>query len=220
MKRKKVDVYGRIKRNYLVPIFTTSDFGIADSVITALVEGGSGVIELTHRAENSYSVFQKVCEKFSGTGILIGAGSIIDEPTAAMYINTGADFIVAPNFNRGIARLCNRLNILYVPGCATVNEILTAYEQGVIAVKLFPAGEMGGPGFLKNIKGPCSWVDAIATGGVEPSEDNLRGWIDAGAVAVGMGSKLIRKDFIKEGDWDSIKELTAETLQIIQNIRG
>jgi len=220
MERKKVEVFRRIRENFLVPLFSSSDTETARNAISAVAGGGSGVIELTHREANSYEVFKNIAAQKSFENILLGAGSVVDEATAAMYLNAGASFIVGPTFNPGIMRLCNRVNVLYVPGCGTLNEIIAAYEEGAIAVKLFPAGEMGGPKFLKSIKAPCPWIDAIPTGGVEPAEENLKAWMDAGAVAVGMGSKLITRESIKARDWDKIKKQVSDTMQLIGKIRS
>jgi 2-dehydro-3-deoxyphosphogluconate aldolase / (4S)-4-hydroxy-2-oxoglutarate aldolase len=220
LERKKIDVYQRIKEDFLIPLFSSSDVEVAKKVLNAVVDGGSGIIEMTHREAGSYEVFKKVASDNTFKDVLLGTGSVIDEPTAAMYIDAGASFIVGPNFNSRIMRLCNRINLLYIPGCGSLNEIIAAYEEGAVVVKLFPAGEMGGPKFLKSISAPCPWIEAIPTGGVEPTEENLKGWIDAGAVAVGMGSKLIQKGFIKAQQWDKIKGLVSDTLKIISSIKN
>lgn len=219
MDRKKINIYQKIKENFVIPIFSSNDYQEAEMVFESVIEGGSGIIEMTHREEKSYSVFEKMNEIFSEK-IIMGAGSIIDVPTASLYLNSGAKFIVGPNYNSEIMKLCNRLNVLYIPGCATLNEILKAYEEGAVVVKLFPAGEMGGVKFLKNIKGPCSWVECIPTGGVKPDKDSLKEWMEAGAVAVGMGSKLLKKEYIKNGDKEGIKKSIKEVMETIKELKS
>jgi len=217
MDRKKIDIYKRIKESFVIPIFSSNDFDEAKMVVESVIEGGAKIIELTHRKENSYNVFKKIQENFSEK-IIIGAGSIIDVSTASLYLNSGAKFIVGPNYNSEIMKLCNRINVLYIPGCATLNEILKAYEEGAIVVKLFPAEEIGGVNFLKNIKGPCPWVECIPTGGIKLEKECLAKWKEAGAVAVGMGSKLLKKELIKNRDKEGLKNNISKAIEIIKQL--
>ena len=217
MDRKKIDIYKRIKESFVIPIFSSNDFDEAKIVIESVIEGGAKIIELTHRKENSYNVFKKIQENFSEK-IIIGAGSITDVSTASLYLNSGAKFIVGPNYNSEIMKLCNRINVLYIPGCATLNEILKAYEEGAIVVKLFPAEEIGGVNFLKNIKGPCPWVECIPTGGIKLEKECLAKWKEAGAVAVGMGSKLLKKELIKNRDKEGLKNNISKAIEIIKQL--
>ena len=110
----------------------------------------------------------------------LGVGSVTDAPTAASYLNCGADFVVGPCFVEEVARLCNRRVVPYVPGCGTVAEIVAAQEAGCNLVKLFPAGCAGGPSFVKSVRGPLPRVQIMATGAVEPTEESLRAWFEAG----------------------------------------
>ena len=137
---------------------------------------------------------------------------MVDAPTAALYIAAGANFVVGPIFNPEIARLCNRRKIPYLPGCGTLNEISQAEESGVEIVKIFPGTAVGGPGFIKAILGPCPWTRIMPTGGVDATQENIRSWIEAGACCVGMGSKLITKSAVSEGDYDSIRENVEKIL--------
>jgi len=151
--------------------------------------------------------------------MILGGGSVEDAPTAALYIARGANFIVGPNFRPDVARLCNRRKVPYMPGCGSVTEIATAEEAGVEIVKLFP-GEVFGPKFVKAVRGPRPWTSIMPTGGVTPDEDNLRGWFEAGVACVGMGSNLLRADWIKAGEFGQIETLVAQTLALIKTIRG
>jgi len=217
MDRKKIDIYKRIKESFVIPIFSSNDFDEAKMVVESVIEGGAKIIELTHRKENSYNVFKKIQENFSEK-IIIGAGSITDVSTASLYLNSGAKFIVGPNYNSEIMKLCNRINVLYIPGCATLNEILKAYEEGAIVVKLFPAEEIGGVNFLKNIKGPCPWVECIPTGGIKLEKECLAKWKEAGAVAVGMGSKLLKKELIKNRDKEGLKNNISKAIEVVKQL--
>ena len=151
--------------------------------------------------------------------MVLGAGSVVDAPTAALYIQMGADFIVGPLFHDDIAKVCNRRLIPYVPGCGSVTEINTAQEAGCDLCKIFPAGCVGGPSFVKNIKAPMPWSMLMATGAVEPTEENLSAWFRSGVTCVGMGSKLFPAEAIASGTWSTISELCSQALQIVSRYK-
>ncbi len=218
MSKKKVDTYLAIRENFVIPLFSSDDVGKAVKVFELVYESGFRVIEFTHRAERSYQVFCGVLERYKPADFVVGVGSIVDEPTAGMYISSGADFIVGPTLSEGVMKLCNRRNILYIPGCGSLNEMQLAYELGAIVVKIFPAGSVGGKGFIKAIKAPCKWIEPIPTGGVEPTEGDLKEWKEAGAFAVGMGSKLISKDLVENDKWDELKVKFEKLRKIILSL--
>ena len=145
---------------------------------------------------------------------------MIDAGTASLYINCGANFVVGPVLNPDVARACNRRKIPYSPGCGSASEISQAEELGCEIVKVFPGKEVGGPGFVKAVKGPCPWVSIMPTGGVESTEASLKAWFDAGVSCVGMGSNLITKEMVKTGDYPAITAKVRDTLSLIQAIRG
>ena len=151
--------------------------------------------------------------------MILGIGSIVDPATAALYIQLGANFIVGPLFNPEIAKVCNRRLIPYTPGCGSVSEVGFAQELGCDLCKVFPAGNVGGPSFVKNMKAPMPWSLLMVTGGVEPTKENLSAWIGAGVTCVGMGSNLFPADVIKAQDWASISAKCAEALAIIADCR-
>ena len=130
----------------------------------------------------------------------------------------GANFIVTPVLREDIAAVCNRRKILWSAGCGSLKEIAKAEELGGEIVKLFP-GSAYGPGFVKAIKGPQPWTSIMPTGGVSTEEDNLRGWFEAGVTCVGMGSKLISKEVLSNGDYEGLKTKVADVLALIQKIR-
>jgi 2-dehydro-3-deoxyphosphogluconate aldolase/(4S)-4-hydroxy-2-oxoglutarate aldolase len=144
---------------------------------------------------------------------------VMDAPTAALHIQLGADFVVSPVLNPEMARVCNRRKIPFSPGCATTSEISAAEELGVEIVKIFPGTQVGGPAFVKAIRAPMPWTYLMPTGGVSPTEENLRAWFEAGVACVGMGSKLIRKDLVEAGNFDEITRMTTQALAWIRGIR-
>jgi 2-dehydro-3-deoxyphosphogluconate aldolase/(4S)-4-hydroxy-2-oxoglutarate aldolase len=151
--------------------------------------------------------------------MIIGVGSIVDAPTATLYIQLGANFVVSPLLNSDIFKICNRKQIAYSPGCATTTEIGYAQELGAEIVKVFPGGNIGGPSFIKNIKGPMPWSRIMVTGGVEPTEESLSAWFKAGVTCVGMGSNLFPKEVLKNQEWEKITELCQKSLSIIANCK-
>ena len=143
----------------------------------------------------------------------------VDAPTAALYLNCGANFVVGPCFVEEVARLCNRHAVPYIPGCGTVTEIVAAQEAGCYFVKIFPAGCVGGPSFVKNVRGPLPRVRIMATGAVEPTEENLLSWFEAGVACVGMGSQLFPAARIAAGEWAWITDKCRFALGVIRECR-
>ena len=151
--------------------------------------------------------------------MILGVGSVIDASTTSLYLQMGANFIVSPIMKEEMALVCNRRKVLWSPGCGSLTEISRAEELGAEVVKIFPGSQVGGPGFVKAIKGPSPWTSIMPTGGVEPTEENLTKWFEAGVTCVGMGSKLITKDILQENKYDQLSKTVKEALAIIQNVK-
>ena len=213
-KFKKIDTISLIRSTGVVPVFYNADVELTKKVIKACYEGGIRAFEFTNRGDGAHLVFASIMDfvRKECPGMALGAGTVLDAPTAAIYIQYGADFIVSPCLTEDVVKLCNRRGIPYSPGCGTVSEIVHAQELGCDLVKVFPAGTVGGPAFVKNILGPLPWSMIMCTGAVEPSEENLKAWAASGVTAVGMGSKLFPKDVLKSGDWASITALCKDCL--------
>ncbi len=204
----------------IVPIFYFKDLDIAKAVVKACYDGGIRACEYTNRGDFAYEVYGeliKYAEK-ECPDMIIGVGSIVDAPTAALYIQLGANFIVAPAFNADVAKLVNSRLIAYMPGCGTITEITTAQQAGCDVCKLFPADVLG-TAFVKAIKGPMPWTNLIITGGVKPEAENLKAWFDAGATCVGMGSNLFPADVIAAKDWGKITEKCKQALAVAKSVR-
>ena len=213
-KFKKIDTIGIIRSTGIVPVFYSSDVQLAKHVLKACYNGGIRAFEFTNRGDGAHRVFEELLSfvRKECPEMALGAGTILDAPTAALYIQTGADFLVSPCLVEEVAPLCNRRGVPYSPGCGTVSEIVRAMELGCDLVKVFPAGTVGGPAFVKNILAPLPWAMIMCTGAVEPAEDNLKAWAASGVTAVGMGSKLFPKDLLEKGDWEAISELFRKCL--------
>ena len=217
----KIEVIAQMKATGMVPVFYHADIEVAKKVMTACYEGGVRVFEFTNRGEFAHEIFAQL-SKFAAAhcpDMILGAGSVVDAGTASLYLQLGANFIVGPLFNAEVARVCNRRLVPYVPGCGTVTEIGTAQEAGCDVCKIFPAGEVGGPAFVKNIKAPMPWSMLMVTGGVDPSADNISAWMKAGVTCVGMGSKLFPKEVIAAQEWQKITEKCKEVLAVVAQYR-
>ena len=206
----------------MVPVFYSADTEVARQVVKACYAGGVRVFEFTNRGDFAHEVFADLI-KYAACEcpeLILGVGSIVDAATAALYLQLGANFVVGPCFNAEITKVCNRRLVPYIPGCGTVTEIGNAQELGCDVCKIFPAGNVGGPSFVKNVKAPLPWSQLMVTGAVEPTRENLTGWIKAGVVCVGMGSKLFPKEVVQAGEWEKISNLCRESLMYIQEARS
>ena len=218
-KFRKIDTLSVIRSTGVVPVFYNPDAGLVRKVVKACYDGGIRAFEFTNRGDGAHIVFKDLIPfvREECPGLALGAGTILDAPTAALYIQLGADFIVSPCLLDDVAKLCNRRGVPYSPGCGTVTEIVHAQELGCDLVKVFPAGTVGGPDFVKNVLAPLPWSMIMCTGAVEPDEDNLRAWAASGVTAVGMGSKLFPKDVLQRDDWASISGLCSSCLKWFNN---
>ena len=206
----------------MVPVFYHSDIEVAKQVLKACYDGGVRAFEFTNRGDFAQEVFAELV-KYAAREcpeMIVGIGSIVDPATAALYLQLGANFVVGPCYNPEISKVCNRRLVPYIPGCGSVSEINAAQENGCIVCKVFPAGNVGGPSFVKNIKAPMPWSMLMVTGGVEPTTESLTAWIKAGVACVGMGSKLFPKEVIAAGEWQKIRDLWRECLDTIKNVKA
>lgn len=217
----KMQVLDAIVSTGMVPVYYNKDVEIAKQVVKACYEGGVRAFEFTNRGDFAHEVFAELI-KFATKEcpeLVLGVGSIVDAGTASLYLQLGANFVVGPLFNPEIAKVCNRRLVPYTPGCGSVSEIGFAQEVGCDLCKIFPAGNVGGPSFVKNIKAPMPWSMIMATGAVEPTEENLSAWFKAGVTCVGMGSKLFPKEMITAGNWEAISTLCRDALATIKKYR-
>ena len=217
----RLDVCRIMKETGVVPVFYHSDLETSKQVVKACYEGGVRVFEFTNRGDFAHETFgelnkwlEKECPE-----MILGIGSIVDAGTASLFLQLGANFIVGPLLNPDIFKVCNRRQVAYVPGCGSVSEIGYAQELGAEVVKIFPAGNVGGPSFVSNVKAPMPWSNIMATGAVEPTEENLKPWFNAGVACVGMGSKLFPSDAIKAKDWARITQICKDTFAIVKKVK-
>lgn len=221
-KYSRVEVINTVLEIGLIPVFNNDNLETAIKIVNVCADGGARVIEFTNRSEFAYKIFSELVEYFSKNRmeVILGVGSVIDAPTAAIYIANGANFVVGPIFNEDIARLCNRRKIVYCPGCGSATEISKAEEFGVEICKIFPGDSVGGPGFVKSILCPSPWTRVMPTAGVDATEESIAKWIKAGAACIGMGSKLITKELVNSGNFKGITDKAKNVLGWIKKARG
>jgi len=220
-RHSRVDVINAVLEAGLVPVFYHNDAETAIKVVNALAEAGVHAVEFTNRGDFAWRVFEEMERHFSGSRpeIILGTGSIVDAPTAALYIANGTNFIVGPNYQEDIARLCNRRKIAYMPGCANPTELSRAEESGCEICKIFPGNSIGGPEFVKSVLAPCPWTRIMPTGGVNTTKKSITEWISSGAACLGIGSKLISGKMVEAGDFKGITKKAKDCLRWIEEAR-
>ena len=218
----RIEVALEMRRQGVIPVFYHADTELCKEVLKASYAAGIRVFEFTNRGDFAHEVFGTL-NRWAATELpelMLGVGSVVDAPTAALYIQLGAAFVVSPLLNEEMAPVCNRRKILWAPGCGSLSEIGRAEELGAEIVKIFPGSSVGGPEFVKAVKGPCPWSSIMPTGGVEPTEESLRAWFKAGVTCVGMGSNLFPKKLIEARDWGAISDTINRVRAIIASVRS
>lgn len=216
----RIEVAQEMKRTGMIPLFFSSDIELSKNILKACYDGGARLMEFTARGDFAHEIFGELTKYAIKElpGMIMGVGSVTDAASASLYMQLGANFIVTPVLREDIAIVCNRRKVLWSPGCGTLTEITKAEELGCEVVKLFP-GDIYGPEFIKGIKGPQPWTSIMPTGGVTPSEENLKSWFSAGVTCVGMGSQLITKEIIANKDYEGLTKKVKEVFEIISKLK-
>jgi 2-dehydro-3-deoxyphosphogluconate aldolase/(4S)-4-hydroxy-2-oxoglutarate aldolase len=220
-KYSRSEVFTAMKETGVVPVFFNSDIEVCKNVVKACYDGGIRVFEFVNRGDFAHEIFSEL-NKYALKelpGMILGAGSLVEAASTAIYIQAGANFIVSPLLNEEMAKTCNRRGVAWSPGCGTISEINKAQELGAEIVKLFPASEIGGPSFVKAVKGPMPWTNIMPTGGVDTTEANLKGWFDAGVTCVGMGSNLFPKEIMASKNYNALVEKVKELMTTIYKVK-
>lgn len=204
----------------IVPLFTHDDEKDALAVVEAAYKGGIRSFEFTNRRANSFQIFSHLIRNRGNfPGLMLGIGTVMDGVTTKKFIEAGADFIISPIVKPEMGEVCRQHDIAWIPGCATLTEIVTAKDHGAAVIKVFP-GSVLGPAFVSSILPVVPGLDLMITGGVEPTKENLTGWFRAGAMCVGMGSQLFTKDILQNRKWDLITQRVAHALELAKEIRS
>lgn len=206
----------RVLRCGVVAIIRAPSGEMLADAAAALAAGGVEAVEVTFTVPRALKVLEQVADRL-GDRVVLGAGTVLDPETARAAILAGAEFIVAPNVNPRVIRLCRRYDKLAMPGAFTPTEIVSAWEAGADIVKVFPSDYVG-PAYLKTISGPLPQVRLMPTGGVnlQTAADFLR----AGACALGIGGALIESKALAARDWGRIESLARQYVEIVRNTRS
>lgn len=206
----------RVLDSGIVAIIRASSGEQLVNVARALYEGGIDVIEVTFTVPGVLDIISAV-RKDLGNKILLGAGTVLDTESARAALLAGAEFIVSPTVNPQVIQLCRRYDKMILPGAFTPTEVVTAWEHGADIVKVFPA-DIGGPSYLKSLHGPLPQVRLLPTGGV--NLDTLADFMKAGACAVGLGSALVEKKAVEQGDMARITDLATQYVDLVKRTRA
>jgi len=214
---EKREVFNRMVSQGLIPVIRVSSPQEAVDVADAVKAGGAGFIEITMSVPGAIEVVKGLTQKY-GDEIIIGAGTILDPETGRVALLAGAQFIVTPTLNLALIELAHRYSTVIVPGAATPTEILAAWNAGADMVKVFPAAQLGGPAYIKALRGPLPQILLVPTGGV--NLQNAGAFIKAGATALGVGGELVDKKAVKERKFHVITENTRAYLKAISDARA
>jgi len=200
----------------IVPVVRTNSAETAIKAIEAIYRGGIRSAEITMTVPGAIKALEKVADLF-GDKIVLGAGTVLDPETARICMLAGAQFFVTPSLKIATIEMANRYSKVICPGALTPTEVLTAWEAGADIVKVFPCGNVGGPKYIKALKGPFPHIEMVPTGGV--NLETAGEFLKAGACAVAVGGELVDAKLIKEGKYDEIEARARQYLAVIQKAR-
>lgn len=211
------DVHDRIIDSGVVAVLRGINDAQITSVARAIHEAGVTAIEVTADGKRAREKIAAVDRELADTDAVVGAGTVLDAPTAQSVIDAGAEFVLAPDCNPEMIRTCNRQGAVSIPGVMTPTEAVTAMEAGADMLKMFPATTVG-PGHIGALQGPLGDVDIMPTGGVSP--DNVDDFFEGGAVAVGAGSAIVDYDAIEADDMAQVRETAAAFVDAVESARS
>jgi 2-dehydro-3-deoxyphosphogluconate aldolase/(4S)-4-hydroxy-2-oxoglutarate aldolase len=211
------EILGFITEVGIVPVVRTSSAEGAIHSVEALYSGGVRAAEITMTVPGAIRALEKVADRF-GDKIMLGAGTVLDPETARACMLAGAEFFVTPSLRVSTIEMVKRYSKVVCPGALTPTEVLTAWESGADVVKIFPCGNVGGPKYIKALKGPFPQIEMIPTGGV--NLETAGEFLKAGACAVAVGGELVDAKSVKEGKFDVIAERARQYLAAVARARS
>lgn len=212
---EKAEVLERIRSVGLIPVIRARSADEAARVADAIQAGGVGILEVTMTVPGAVEVIRELVGR--GGDALVGAGTVLDPEAARACVDAGAQFVVSPSLNLDTIVACREAQVAVLPGALTPTEVVTAWNAGADMVKVFPAGAVGGPSYIKALKAPLPQIDVVPTGGV-----NLKtagDFIRAGASALGVGSDLVDLAAVRRGEASAVTERAREYVRIVQEAR-
>jgi 2-dehydro-3-deoxyphosphogluconate aldolase/(4S)-4-hydroxy-2-oxoglutarate aldolase len=215
--RPRGETVEQLREVGIVPVIRADSVAVAIRIVETLVDAGLQVAEITMTVPDALTAIEKVSGRFAGR-VLLGAGTVTDADTVTRAVNAGADFVVSPCLLPDVIAAARAANVAMLPGALTPTEILEAVRAGASLVKVFPAHAMGGPSYIRSLRGPFPDIPLVPTGGV--SLETVGDYIRAGSAAVGVGSELISRDALARGDFDAIGALAKRFMQAVAKARG
>jgi 2-dehydro-3-deoxyphosphogluconate aldolase/(4S)-4-hydroxy-2-oxoglutarate aldolase len=212
---EKAQVLDRIRSVGLVPVIRARSAEEAAQAADAIQAGGVAILEITMTVPGAVDVIREVAAR--GGDTLVGAGTVLDPDAARSCIDAGARFIVSPSLNLETVALCNEAAVAVLPGALTPTEVVTAWRAGADMVKVFPAGAVGGPSYIKALKAPLPQIDLVPTGGV--SLKTAGDFIRNGAAALGVGADLVDVQALRRGDASVLTEKAREYVRVVREAR-
>src|SRR5499427_3961020 len=201
----------------IVPVVRTASAEQAIQAVEACYNGGIRAAEITMTVPGAIRALERVADKFGGK-LVLGAGTVLDSETARSCMLAGAEFFVTPSLKTSTIEVAKRYSKVICPGALTPTEVVTAWEAGADIVKIFPCGNVGGPQYIKALKGPFPNIEMIPTGGV--NLETTPEFLKAGACAVAVGGELVDAKSIKEGRFDIIEERAKQYLAAVRKGRA
>jgi 2-dehydro-3-deoxyphosphogluconate aldolase/(4S)-4-hydroxy-2-oxoglutarate aldolase len=216
----KDEIAARLAAQKVLPLFNCGDTATGMGVIEALHSGGIRVVEFTNRSAGALDVFRALVAESATRfpDMRLAAGTIIDVAQAEAFHKAGAAFLVAPNLDEEVGAYAARHGLGWCPGTGTVTEMLRAHRLGAAVIKVFPADALGGPAFIKGVRGPCAWLKLMPSGGVTLDEANLKAWFAAGVHCVGMGSHLVDAATLSERRFDDLADRTRRLVELLGKV--
>ena len=207
----------KLHKTRLLPLFYNDDVNVSKNLIDALTSASLNIIEFTNRGADAKNIFPELITYVENkTEVDLGIGSIKSTEEAKLFIDLGAKFIVSPFLDEEIGKTCQNNEVLWIPGCGTLSEMIRAEKIGAQLIKLFP-GSVYGSKFISSVLAPCPWLKIMPTGGVTTDQDNIKGWLDAGAFCLGMGSNLFPSNLLNSSD---TTDLQAHIESVIKKINS
>ena len=211
------EVIGRISEIGIIPVVRARSADEASRAVEAILAGGIPIIEITMTVPNAVAVIQQVIKTY-GTKVLTGAGTVVSSTQAKACFDAGAEFLVSPGLSVPVLSTARAMKKLAIPGILTPTELMGAVENGATIVKVFPCGNVGGPKYLKSLRGPFPDTRLIPTGGVNAG--NATDYLEAGAFALGVGSDLIDSNALRAGNVENVVGTARELVDIVRRVRG
>lgn len=209
-------ILNRIASGGVIPVIRAANVDDALRAVEAIYAGGISVMEVTLTVPNAIAVIRQVVKEY-GDKILTGAGTVLTEQQAKECLDAGAQFLVSPGLAPSVLSVAKARGVLAIPGVLTPTEVMSALQAGHSLVKVFPCGSVGGPKYLKALRGPFPQLSMIPTGGV--SAANAGDYILAGALALGIGGELVDASAIRSGNTEKITAAAKELVLAVQNAR-